>query len=396
METISYHTLLLSRQPGKFTEPEAMAVLQQVLPQLEQIHRQNLSHNNIRLDTIVTNQQQIFLLPSDYKQSANPSKDMYDFGMAMIELLTGKYSSLMKASDGSFNWDNYCTVSDQLIAIINRLITPNYYSHFRSATEALSEQPVLSYQPPTVVPPNLSQPPTVVPTRPSSFISSSQKKWKMPIWGWAIAGSVFVFAVGVAIALPNLLGQVGKARESQGMNGVGAIVHGQMKKYLETGKFYNSIEELGPVDMYSGKFYVVNMNVIDNNRAIITATPKEDNIRSYLGVIYLNGNELISGVCRSLSPSITSLSVPDLSGNNVLCPTDATLVSNQSGPVPQQFAQNSIYLTELNVSNGISIIENLYSFLSNKQFDSAYELYASNLQRQFNTDFFNRFNRVTI
>lgn len=353
---ISYRTLLLSRQPSKFTEPEVTAIIQQILPQLEQIHRQNLSHNNIDLDTIVTNQQQIFLLPSDYNQPANPSKDIYDLGMAMIELLTGKYPSLMKASDGSFNWDDYCTVSDQLIVIINRLITPNYYSHFRLAIEALSEQPIPSYQPPTVVPTPNYQAPTLIPTQPSSFISSPQRKWKMPLWGWAAIAGSFLVIILTAIALPNLVGQVGKAKESSAKNTIGAVIRGQSLNFLKTGQFFNSISELDPLDSAAEKFYTYNMDVIDGNRIIITGIPKEekDKLGSYLGVIYLNNNQLISGICRTIGASMAPPEVPDLSGNTLPCPSGSTLVTSDSNPVSTQNAFGS----SLSKDEAVSLINN--------------------------------------
>ena len=48
---------------------------------------------------------------------------------------------------------------------------------------------------------------------------------------------VIIIGVLAAVALPNLLGQVGKARETEGKNGVGSINRAQQAYHFEKGKF---------------------------------------------------------------------------------------------------------------------------------------------------------------
>ena len=48
---------------------------------------------------------------------------------------------------------------------------------------------------------------------------------------------VIIIGVLAAVALPNLLAQVGKARESEGKLGVGTITRAQQTRHFETGNF---------------------------------------------------------------------------------------------------------------------------------------------------------------
>lgn len=63
---ITYGTLLDQRQGQGFSEAEVRSILQQVLPQLAQIHNQGLLHGAISLDTLVQNEinRQVILVSS--------------------------------------------------------------------------------------------------------------------------------------------------------------------------------------------------------------------------------------------------------------------------------------------------------------------------------------------
>jgi len=52
--------------------------------------------------------------------------------------------------------------------------------------------------------------------------------------------------------------------------------------------------------------------------------------------------------------------------------------------------------SSITVEEGINVIEDLYYFLSEKDFNSAQNLYSPNLAQQFTSRFFNEFNRVTV
>lgn len=65
---------------------------------------------------------------------------------------------------------------------------------------------------------------------------------------------VIIIGVLAAIALPNLLGQVGKARESEAKTTIGALNRGQQGYYTEKGVFANQIGKL-EVPTQKAKYY---------------------------------------------------------------------------------------------------------------------------------------------
>ncbi|NJL84233.1 MAG: prepilin-type N-terminal cleavage/methylation domain-containing protein, partial [Chloroflexaceae bacterium] len=140
---------------------------------------------------------------------------------------------------------------------------------------------------------------------------------------------VVVIIVGIlaAIALPNLLGQIGKSRETEGKNAIGAVNRGQQAFHVESrGDFADSNvvvdsdettnivadsladagNALGVVTTEDYYFYSVDTtngnNPTDVDFAIAEATPiqpEQDGVRDFqAGISALDGG-FESGVCQS-------------------------------------------------------------------------------------------------
>ncbi|MDJ0579231.1 type IV pilin-like G/H family protein [Crocosphaera sp.] len=91
---------------------------------------------------------------------------------------------------------------------------------------------------------------------------------------------VIIIGVLAAIALPNLLGQVGKARESEAKSTLGAMVRAQQTVFAERGGFADSIANI-EVPVGNEKFYGIFVD--DNTPGImgavgITRDPANGNI----------------------------------------------------------------------------------------------------------------------
>ncbi|ACB52188.1 putative HofG-like general secretion pathway protein [Crocosphaera subtropica ATCC 51142] len=70
---------------------------------------------------------------------------------------------------------------------------------------------------------------------------------------------VIIIGVLAAIALPNLLGQVGKARESEAKSTLGAMNRAQQTVFAEKGGFADSLADL-EVPVGNEKFYVIDVD----------------------------------------------------------------------------------------------------------------------------------------
>ena len=155
-EKQSLRVLLTQRQGRGFSEADVREILRQVLPQLAQLHSEGKSYGTISLDTLVQRDGQIAIALPAAPQAVSRAKilkDIYDLGAAMIELLTAKAPTSMRKSDGSWNWEDDCIVTDQLAAVINRMVAEQPQNRFNSTNEILSALGFPDIQTSVVIPP---------------------------------------------------------------------------------------------------------------------------------------------------------------------------------------------------------------------------------------------------
>lgn len=159
---------------GKFSESEAIALLEDVLQILTFVHRQVLHldikpSNLIRRDSdgkivlidfgsikqlssLVLNEQgQLMMtrfvgthgyMPKEqYTRNPHPSHDLYALGMTVIHALTGLFPAEIgqDPNSGEIGWHNYTQVSDKFAAIINKMVNAYFRARYQSADEVLND-----------------------------------------------------------------------------------------------------------------------------------------------------------------------------------------------------------------------------------------------------------------
>ena len=127
---------------------------------------------------------------------------------------------------------------------------------------------------------------------------------------------VVIIIIGVlsAVALPNLLGQVGKARETEMKQGVGTVNRTQQGYHFERQAFAPSEEDLG-VSFETGDF-LNSMNISGGATAEAlpsNADAKDDGVRLYASAISFSGGDYSSIVCQT-SNKITGTTVAIATG----------------------------------------------------------------------------------
>ncbi|QOV24359.1 serine/threonine-protein kinase [Anabaenopsis elenkinii] len=236
-------------QKGKFSEPEVLEILQEILKVLQFVHDRSIIHRDIKPSNIMRRRDgKLFLLDfGAVKQVTNapggsnastgiysmgfappeqmagnqvfPSTDLYALAVTILNLLTGKEANqLFDAYTNQWQWRSLVRVSPRLADILDKMLLPAANQRFQSANEVIIAlaQPSIT---PTVTP--KSQPGKIKP-RPSF------STWEL------LAGAAFSGFEGalIAIALNSFLG-------SAIITGVicavllGIIIFAQTRRWIE-------------------------------------------------------------------------------------------------------------------------------------------------------------------
>jgi len=145
------------------------------------------------------------------------------------------------------------------------------------------------------------------------FIVSNQKGFTL------IELLVVVIILGIlsAVALPNLLSQVGKARETEATTNLGALSRSQQSYHFETQEFASSINSLDQnISIVSEYYDFPNPSVADANivkQQAIAVAPWSNASRNYAFGIYHNAGDFDAVFCRARGVAST-VEAPDTMG----------------------------------------------------------------------------------
>ena len=122
---------------------------------------------------------------------------------------------------------------------------------------------------------------------------------------------VIIIGVLAAVALPNLLGQVGKARETEAKNGVGTINRAQQAYHFERRTFTDDLTnaELAAQNalgvILSSEYYEFDITAAGSAAAaVVDASPQnaaDDGVRAYSGGISHASGVYTTGVCQEVA-----------------------------------------------------------------------------------------------
>ena len=125
----------------------------------------------------------------------------------------------------------------------------------------------------------------------AKFLQHLNKKRKTDEGFTLIELLVVIIIIGIlaAIALPSLLGQVNKAKQSEAKNNIGAMNRAQQAAFLEYGTFSTDLSVLGiAISTTSSNYSYVVLTDADSNVANNIANaliPKAKTLKSYVGIV---------------------------------------------------------------------------------------------------------------
>lgn len=132
---------------------------------------------------------------------------------------------------------------------------------------------------------------------------------------------VIIIGILAAAALPNLLSQVGKAREVEAITTTRQFMTAQAAYRMETGDFTNDWNNLGIKP--GGNNYDFEIAVSDSEAKII-GIPKKEDFRAVGGAIAIDGRlNNVTGLCRAREAGkqyalIAEIS-PDIPNRDIKC-----------------------------------------------------------------------------
>ncbi|MEO8892434.1 MAG: serine/threonine-protein kinase [Coleofasciculaceae cyanobacterium] len=254
---------------GKFSEPEVLLVLQEILNVLKFVHENGSIHRDIKPSNIMRDRKgRLFLLDfGAVKQKVNqaagagggsnrstgiftpgyappeqmagaevyPSSDLYALAATCIHLLTGSHpQDLYDGYNNAWNWRTQAQVSDHLGDVLDRMLLSVPNQRFQSAQEVLE---ALAPAPAVIVStPPVTMPPITLPITPPPVISNPQPITTKPAVSLLeILGSgAFTGVEGglLFIALNSFLGSSGISIGLLGMI-VGGLIFAQYRRVIE-------------------------------------------------------------------------------------------------------------------------------------------------------------------
>ncbi|NEP08743.1 MAG: serine/threonine protein kinase [Symploca sp. SIO2C1] len=190
-EYIQGHDLSTELNSGeKFSEASVIELLQQILQALEFIQQHNVIHRDIKPSNLMRREQdgKVVLIdfgavkkwqpsnqhtaptvvigtlgykpPEQDRGYPNLSSDIYAVGMIGIQALTGQLpNTLQLDSDNKVIWRNkQVKVSDELAAVLDKMVRYDFYERYSSATQALEALKEVKHKPQATILSTLSQP----------------------------------------------------------------------------------------------------------------------------------------------------------------------------------------------------------------------------------------------
>ena len=132
---------------------------------------------------------------------------------------------------------------------------------------------------------------------------------------------VIIIGVLAAVALPNLLGQVGKARESEAKSTIGALNRAQQAFFTENSAFATSTAQI-EVPVGNENYYTISIPAAAVQLATNTANAT-DGTRDFVGGVSYNSDERTFGtvLCRAdntTAPNYTLTGTPELANQGIV------------------------------------------------------------------------------
>lgn len=149
------------------------------------------------------------------------------------------------------------------------------------------------------------------------YLFSKKQNWEQGFTLIELLVVIIIISVLSAVALPNFLKQVGKARETEAKNFLGTVTYAQQSYHFEKQVFADQVSRLG-VGINSEYYTFPDPTTANSNIVLHQAQPinaADDQVRSYAAGVYYGAGDYSTTLCQSDSVSSAQAVADNSSGN---------------------------------------------------------------------------------
>jgi type IV pilus assembly protein PilA len=128
-----------------------------------------------------------------------------------------------------------------------------------------------------------------------------------------------------AIGIPTLLGQINRAQAAGAQIHVGSFNRAQQTYMLENDSFATSLPDLGVEIPSTTAYHTYSVENTDTNWAMLAATPNSSSVRGYMGVVYINENDVETVICVGTTGHVPSVTITQTGSQATLSGCDKQL-----------------------------------------------------------------------
>jgi type IV pilus assembly protein PilA len=136
---------------------------------------------------------------------------------------------------------------------------------------------------------------------------------------------IIIIGILAAVGLPTLLGQINRAQAAGAQVHVGSFNRAQQTYMLENDSFASELSDLGVELPLTTRYHTYTVQEVAPNWSMVAATPNNDAVRGYLGVVYVNTNDVKTVICEGTTGQLPSVTLTQSGSNVVLTGCDKRL-----------------------------------------------------------------------
>jgi len=136
---------------------------------------------------------------------------------------------------------------------------------------------------------------------------------------------IIIIGILAAVGIPTLLGQINRAQAAGAQVHVGFFNRAQQTYMLENDSFASTLQDLAIEVPSTTQYHTYSVKEAKPNWSMVAATPNNDAVRGYLGIVYVNENNVETVICQGTTGQVPSVTINQTGSQATLVGCDKQL-----------------------------------------------------------------------